>query len=43
MVSIDEGSPLREGPTMSFGECIAQLMLIGFPVAILALINSDGR
>jgi len=28
---------------MSIGECIAQLLLIGFPVAILSLINITPR
>jgi len=28
---------------MSLGECIAQLLLIAFPVAILALINGKSR
>jgi len=33
-------SSRREGRMMSLGECLAQLLLIAFPVAILALINS---
>jgi len=35
--------PCVKDEPMSLGECIAQLMLIGFPVAILSLINRDRR
>jgi hypothetical protein len=31
------------GAFVTVGECIAQLLLIGFPVAILALINGERR
>jgi len=45
---ITEGQPLAarrrgDGDGMSLAECIAQLLLIAFPVAILALINARWR